>query len=114
MSETVIKIESLSKIYRIGQIGTGTISHDLNRYWARVRGKEDPYSKVGQLNDRNKEANCEYVYALKDVNLEVNRGEIVGVIGKNGAGKSTLLKLISQFTSPSSGSIKLKGRIPRY
>lgn len=111
MSEIVIKIENLSKIYRIGQIGTGTISHDLNRYWARIRGKEDPYSEVGQINDRSKEAYSEYVYAIKDINLEVNKGEIVGVIGKNGAGKSTLLKLISQITSPSSGSIKLKGRI---
>ena len=111
MSEIVIKIENLSKIYRIGQIGRHNF-HDLNRYWARIRGKEDPYSEVGQTKMTEvKEAYSEYVYAIKDINLDVNKGEIVGVIGKNGAGKSTFLKLISQITSPSSGSIKLKGRI---
>ena len=111
MDNTVLKIENLSKQYRLGQVGTGTISHDLNRWWANVRGKEDPYSKIGQSNDRTKQAESEYVWALKDVNFEVKQGEILGIIGKNGAGKSTLLKLISRITSPTTGSIKAKGRI---
>ncbi|PID60309.1 ABC transporter ATP-binding protein [candidate division KSB3 bacterium] len=111
MSYTVIKIENLSKLYRLGEVGTGTLSHDLNRWWARVRGKEDPYAKIGQVNDRTQKAESDYVWALKDVNLEVKHGDILGIIGKNGAGKSTLLKLISRITAPTTGSIKGKGRI---
>ena len=111
MSEIVIKIESLSKLYRLGEVGTGTLSHDLNRWWARIRGKEDPQSLVGQVNDRTQRAESDYVWALKDVALEIQRGEVLGIIGKNGAGKSTLLKLISRITSPTTGSIKAKGRI---
>jgi lipopolysaccharide transport system ATP-binding protein len=113
MSEVVLKVENLSKLYRLGEVGTGTISHDLNRWIAKVRGKEDPFSKVGQTNDRTSGANSKdgYVWSLKDINFEVKKGEVVGVIGKNGAGKSTLLKLISQITSPTTGSVKAKGRI---
>lgn len=111
MSEVVLRVEKLSKQYRLGEVGTGTISHDLNRWWANIRGKEDPYSKVGQVNDRTKEASSDYVQVLNDINFEVKRGEILGVIGKNGAGKSTLLKLISRITAPTLGSIKAKGRI---
>jgi lipopolysaccharide transport system ATP-binding protein len=111
MTETVLKLENVSKQYRLGQIGTGTLSHDLNRWWASVRGKDDPYAKVGVENDRSKATNDNYVWALKDVNLDVKQGEILGVIGKNGAGKSTLLKLLSQVTQPSTGSIKVRGRI---
>lgn len=111
MSKTVIKIENLSKIYRLGEVGTGTISHDLNRWLAKMRGKEDPFAKIGQVNDRSKKAASDYVYALKDINLEVKQGEILGIIGKNGAGKSTLLKLLSRITKPSTGQIKVKGRI---
>ncbi|GAK57905.1 ABC transporter, ATP-binding protein [Candidatus Vecturithrix granuli] len=111
MNETVIKIENLSKLYRLGQIGTGTLSHDLNRWWAKVRGKEDPYAKIGQVNDRTKQAASDYVWALKDINLEVKHGEVLGIIGRNGAGKSTLLKLISRITAPTTGEIKAKGRI---
>lgn len=111
MSKTVIKIENLSKIYRLGEVGTGTISHDLNRWLAKMRGKEDPFAKIGQVNDRTKKAASDYVYALKDINLEVKQGEILGIIGKNGAGKSTLLKLLSRITKPSTGQIKVKGRI---
>lgn len=111
MSSTVIKVENLSKLYRLGEVGTGTLSHDLNRWMAKVRGKEDPFAKVGQLNDRTKKAESDYVWSLKDINFEVKQGEVLGIIGKNGAGKSTLLKLLSQITAPTSGEIKIKGRI---
>lgn len=106
-----IRIEDLSKQYRLGEVGTGTISHDLNRWWAKLRGKPDPYAKVGQQNRRDQAASSDYVWVLKDINLEVEQGEVLGIIGANGAGKSTLLKLISRITSPTSGSIKAKGRI---
>ena len=110
--EIALKIENLDKVYRLGEIGTGTISHDLNRWWAKIRGKEDPYSKIGASNDRTVAAKKgEYVKVLNNINFEVKKGEVLGIIGKNGAGKSTLLKVISQITSPSSGSIKAKGRI---
>jgi lipopolysaccharide transport system ATP-binding protein len=113
MSKTVIKIENLSKVYRLGEIGTGTISHDLNRWWTmNVRGKEDPFAKLGNENDRTAKAQKgELVAALSNINLEVKQGEIVGIIGKNGAGKSTLLKLLSRVTSPTTGSIKTLGRM---
>lgn len=111
MSDTVIKVEDLGKLYRLGEIGTGTISHDLNRWWASVRGKEDPFAKIGMVNDRSSKGDSEYVWALKNINFEVKQGEVLGVIGRNGAGKSTLLKILSKVTTPSSGKIKVKGRI---
>ncbi|WP_010419566.1 ABC transporter ATP-binding protein [Anaerophaga thermohalophila] len=113
MSNTVIKIENLSKIYRLGEIGTGTLSHDLNRWWQmNIRGKDDPYALVGGVNDRTAKASKgEHVAALKDINLEVKEGEVLGIIGKNGAGKSTLLKVLSRVTSPTTGVIKVKGRL---
>ena len=83
----------------------------MNRAWHRVRGKEDPYLKIGDENDRSIKGNSQYVWALKNINFEVKQGEVIGIIGKNGAGKSTILKILSRTTSPTTGSVKLKGRV---
>jgi lipopolysaccharide transport system ATP-binding protein len=107
----ILKAENISKQYRLGTVGTGTLSHDLNRLWHKIRGKEDPYLKVGEVNDRTSKGSSEYVWALKDINFEVEAGEVLGIIGKNGAGKSTLLKILSKVTAPTTGSIRSRGRI---
>jgi lipopolysaccharide transport system ATP-binding protein len=111
MSNTVIKVENISKMYDLGLVGTGTLSKDLNRTWARWTGKPDPYAKIAELNDRTKKSESGSVWVLKDISFEVKQGEVLGIIGKNGAGKSTLLKILSKITAPTHGQIKIKGRV---
>ncbi|MEE1541973.1 MAG: ABC transporter ATP-binding protein, partial [Paludibacteraceae bacterium] len=110
--DIVVKFENVGKQYRLGVVGTGTLSHDLNRWFqTSVLRKEDPYLKVGESNDRTKKGLSDYVWALRDINFEVEKGDVLGIVGRNGAGKSTLLKLLSNVTVPTVGEIKIKGRI---
>lgn len=106
---TVISVENLSKSYRLGQIGSGTFSNDLKLWWAKARGKPNPLLKIGEADHGNRDG--EELMALRDVSFTVQQGEVLGIIGKNGAGKSTLLKILSRVTAPTSGRIKVKGRI---
>jgi lipopolysaccharide transport system ATP-binding protein len=122
----VIKIENVSKQYRLGLIGTNTLKGDLQRWWYNMRGLPDPTLMIGQENTLSAKRQSpdalpiaigsltpeDFIWALKDINFEVQQGEVLGIIGKNGAGKSTLLKLLSRVTAPTTGTIKVKGRIP--
>ena len=109
---TAIEFNHVGKQYRLGLVSTGTISHDLNRWWqTAILRKEDPYLKIGSVNDRTAKADSDYVWALRDIDFKVEQGDVVGIIGKNGAGKSTLLKLLSKVTGPTVGSIRARGRI---
>jgi lipopolysaccharide transport system ATP-binding protein len=108
---TVISIRDLGKLYRLGQVSTGTLSHDLNRWWHRVRGKDDPYLRIGEVNDRTTNSTSPYVWALREIDLDVRQGEILGIIGRNGAGKSTLLKILSRVTGPTTGHVRIRGRV---
>lgn len=111
MSETVIKVENISKFYQLGLINHGTLAKDLQAWWAKIRGKDDPNSRISMASNKNANADTDFIYALKDVSFDVKQGEVLGIIGANGAGKSTLLKILSRVTSPTSGCIKIKGRI---
>lgn len=109
---TAIEFNNVSKQYRLGLVSTKTLNHDIHRWWTvNIRGKEDPYLKIGSVNDRSTKADSEYVWALKDINFKVEQGDVVGIIGKNGAGKSTLLKILSKVTGPTTGCIRARGRI---
>ena len=112
MDNIAIQFVDIGKLYHLGAVGTGTLSHDLNRWWTtRILGREDPYLLVGETNDRSRKGKSDYVWALKDINLDVMEGEVVGIIGRNGAGKSTLLKLLSMITTPTTGEIRVRGRL---
>ncbi|MBL8007671.1 MAG: ABC transporter ATP-binding protein [Ignavibacteria bacterium] len=111
MNNKVILVEDLSKLYRLGIITSKTLSQDFSRFWSKLLKNENPDFKIGELNDRTIKGNGQYVWALKEINFDVNEGEIIGIIGKNGAGKSTLLKILSRVTTPSTGSVKIKGKV---
>ena len=109
MSNTVIEFNHVGKQYILGTIGTGTLSQDLNRWWANIRGKEDPYLKIGETNDRTQKGDSRFVWALRDINFKVEQGDVVGIVGKNGAGKSTLLNILGCLDTPSAGDYIIDG-----
>jgi ABC-type polysaccharide/polyol phosphate transport system ATPase subunit len=106
-----ISLNNISKAYQLGVFNTGSISSDIARWWALKRGKEDPYLKIGEENDRSSKGQSDIVWSLKDLTFDIQKGESVGIIGRNGAGKSTLLKVLSQITHPTSGQMRLKGKV---
>lgn len=108
---TVIQVRDLSKAYQLGEFSTGSIIQDIQRWWLLKRGREDPFLKIGEVNDRTIKGESNIVWSLKNIDFEIKQGDAVGVIGRNGAGKSTLLKVLSRITVPTSGSVKVKGRI---
>jgi lipopolysaccharide transport system ATP-binding protein len=111
-NDVILRVEKVSKLYRLGTVGTGTFGGDIQRFWkTKILGQEDPFLKIGHTNDRTSKEKSEFIWALRDIDFEVKRGEVLGIIGKNGAGKSTLLKLLSRITSPTTGSIKSAGRM---
>ena len=111
MAENILEIENLSKMYKLGEINTGSLSTDIQRWFGKITNKPDAYEKLAELNDRQTKGESKFVWSLKDVNFNVKQGEVFGIIGKNGAGKSTLLKLLSKITKPTQGTIKVGGRI---
>ena len=111
MAETVIRVVGVSKLYRLGTVTSRTLVQDTQRWWARVRGVPDPGAKVGELNDRTRKSDSNYVWALRDVSFDVSRGEVLGIVGANGAGKSTILKIMSRVTAPSEGEVRIRGRV---
>ena len=111
MGNTVIKVENLSKQYRLGLVGASTFKEDASRWWAKMRGKEDPFLALGSENDRTSISDSKFVWSLKDINFEIKQGDVLGIVGRNGAGKSTLLKILSKITSPTTGTVRAKGRI---
>ena len=111
MTESVIQVENLSKLYRLGIISSKTIVQDFSRLWSKIFRSENPDFKIGELNDRSVKSSGQYIWALKDVSFTVKEGELLAIIGKNGAGKSTLLKILSRVTTPSTGIVKIKGKV---
>lgn len=111
MSRAVISVEHVWKQYRLGTVGSGTLSQDVKKWWYNARGKENPFAAIAEDNDRSKKGASDHVWALQDISFKLNEGEVLGIVGKNGAGKSTMLKLLSRVTAPTRGEIKAKGRI---